>query len=95
MDQDENSSNHKVETAHILIKCDSGTEKPIIEKLSGIPEIKHVCLTVGNYDVLIKVEADSREDIRRIILWKINKIKNINGIVTLYCIRRPLCVIAD
>jgi DNA-binding Lrp family transcriptional regulator len=93
--QKETSFNHKIETVHVLIKCDSGAEKTIVEKLRTIPEIKHICLTVGNYDILIKIEADSREDLRRIIIWKINKIKNINSVTTLFCIRRPLCAITE
>jgi DNA-binding Lrp family transcriptional regulator len=49
---------------------------------------------IGEYDILAKIEATSSESLKRIIKWKIlyNNDK-ILSVITLLCMRRPLCII--
>jgi len=84
---------HKLETAHILIKCSGGYEKYVIEQLRTITNVKDIQETVGNYDILIKVESESKDLLRKVIVWKINKIQNIYSTTTLMCVKKPMCVI--
>ncbi|MGB9003908.1 MAG: Lrp/AsnC ligand binding domain-containing protein [Nitrosotalea sp.] len=86
---------HKIATAHLIIKCRSGEENRIIEQLKNIDAVKSVQRTIGEFDILVKVESDDSDSLRRIIKWKIMKNDKIQSITTLMCTRRSLCVIVE
>lgn len=84
---------HEMATAHIIIKCRSGSEDRIIEHLEKIISVKNIQRIVGEFDILAKVEAIDYESLRKIIRWKIFTIDYIESITTLLCMRKSMCVI--
>ncbi len=82
-------------TAHLIIKCRSGKENHVIEQLRNIDAVKSVQRTIGEFDILVKVESDDSDSLRRLIKWKIMKNDKIQSITTLMCTRRSLCVIVE
>lgn len=77
------------ESAYVMINCEdySGT---LIEALKSISEIKEIQPTCGNYDLIVKIEADSTESMRQVICMKIRKIAKIRTTTTL--ISSPMIV---
>lgn len=53
--------------AYVLVNCDLGLEEAILQKLMVIPEVSEVKGVFGVYDMIVKINADSEEDIRRVI----------------------------
>ncbi len=49
----------------------------VFEELYKIPEVKEVYIVYGIYDIIAKIEADSLEKIREIIISKIRRIPEI------------------
>ena len=41
------------------------------ERLAGIPEIKHMALTGGEYDVMLLVRAADNNELRRLVLERL------------------------
>jgi len=72
-----------VKTAFTLISCDLGTEGKIIENLNTIDGIKEVQQVIGYYDIVVKLEAPTKENLMKIITQKIRKITNIRTILSL------------
>ena len=72
-----------METLYILINCDLGSEVGIISELMKIPEVKEVRGTYGVYDIFVKLQGDSRENLENIITHKIRRITKIRSTVTL------------
>ncbi len=72
-----------MKTAFILITCDVGTEGKIVETLKTIDGIKEVQRVMGNYDIIVKLEAQTKEDLMKIITQKIRKIANIRSTLSL------------
>ena len=70
-------------TAYILINCELGSEESIIQQLKNLPGIIEVHGTFGAYDILIKIESSTVEDLRATITWKIRKIGQIRSTLTL------------
>ena len=64
-----------MQIAHVLIKCN--VEDPPVKELKSIKEISHIEHTFGPYDVVIRLEAESKKIIKQIIQ---NKIRNVSGI---------------
>jgi len=72
-----------METAYVLINCDLGCERAIIDELKQLDYVKEVHGVFGVYDILAKVESDSVESLRDVITWKIRKIDKVRSTLTL------------
>ncbi len=66
-----------METAYVLITCEVGTTDKVIKKLQMINEIKEVTPVWGAYDVIAKVTAPTKEELRDAIRKKIRTTDNI------------------
>ena len=70
-------------TAYIIINCELGSEKSIIQQLKNLDGVSEVSGTFGAYDILTKIESPTVEALREIITWKIRKIDHIRSTLTL------------
>ena len=87
-------SSHDLATAHVMIKCKSDHLRDVLEQLSTIEGIVEVLEVIGEYDILAKIEAPSSESLKRIIKRKIlHHNEKISSVITLLCMRKPLCII--
>jgi len=68
---------------YVLISCNIGSEKSVIDDLKIISSVKDILGVVGVYDILIKLESDNSNELKKIISSKIRKIQNIRTTVTL------------
>ena len=78
-----------MESAFVMITCEECTGS-LVDSLRSIPEVKEVQPTCGNYDVIVKIEADSTESLREVISSKIRSIEKIRATTTL--ISSPILV---
>lgn len=69
--------------AYVLMSCKMGTEKAVISELKSIENVKEVHGTLGLYDIIAKLEADSDEKIKQTITEKIRKMDKIGSTMTL------------
>ncbi len=76
-----------METAYVLITCDLDYEEQIIEELKQLTNVKEAHEILGAYDILAKVESDSRKSLRDTIAWKIRKLNRVRSTLTLYANR--------
>jgi DNA-binding Lrp family transcriptional regulator len=67
----------------VLVTCDVGSEKSVIDKLKTINLVKEVNQVWGSYNVLVKLEGDNSNDLKNIITSKIRKIPSISTSITL------------
>jgi len=69
--------------AFVLMSSKLGSEKSIISELKSIENVREVHGTLGLYDIIAKLEADSDEKIKNTITEKIRKVENIGSTMTL------------
>ncbi|MGI0073438.1 MAG: Lrp/AsnC ligand binding domain-containing protein [Nitrosotalea sp.] len=69
--------------AFVLINCDFGKEKQVVEHLHTLRTVKEVQATVGVYDIIAKLESETKKDLDNTIKSKILKIKQVNCVLTL------------
>ena len=65
--------------AYVLMSCNLGYEKPLISELKSIENVTEVHGTLGLYDIIAKLEADSDEKIKQTITEKIRKVGKIEA----------------
>lgn len=63
--------------AYILIRTHAGKAKSVAENLSKIAGCRNVCTVTGRYDVILLLEAESLEDIGKIVVETIHKIDGV------------------
>ena len=73
----------RLEKAYMLISCEIGEEHSIYSQLQEIPEIKDCIITYGSYDLVVKFETDTAEEMNKIISFKIRKLDKIRSTITL------------
>ncbi len=78
------TTNNK-EVAYVMVNCEVGSEELVIEKLKTIQGIKEVQGLSGNYDIVMKIEVESIEMLREMIVFEIRKIPQIHTTTTLIC----------
>jgi len=69
--------------AYVLVNCDLGTEEEIISGFKQIEQVKEVHGTFGAYDIIVKVQAESADQLREAITCKIRKMNKIRSTLTL------------
>jgi DNA-binding Lrp family transcriptional regulator len=69
--------------ACVLINCDLGSEDKVISDLRKLEHIKDVVGTFGAYDIVAKIEAETSEQLREAVTWKIRKMDKVRSTLTL------------
>jgi len=70
-------------TAYVLISCEVGAEKSILDELKSLESVKEISGLFGSFDIIVKLEATSEEKLKDIVVSKIRNLKNIRTTITL------------
>lgn len=71
------------ESAFVMITCQDSHDMEVVEELERIAAVKEIQHTYGNYDVIIKIEAEDADSLRDVIDLKVRKIEKIRATTTL------------
>lgn len=74
-----------METAYVMINCEMGSENSVIEKIKPVESVKEIQGVYGNYDVLIKLQCPTINEISETITTKIRNVEKIKCTTTLIC----------
>ena len=72
-----------MELAYVLVKAKIGHEVDVMNDILKIDGIKEVLGTYGQYDIFVKVQVPTRNEIERIITQKIRRVSNVLSTTTL------------
>jgi len=73
--------------AFVLVNCEIGAEKAVIDELKTFDAVKEAIGTIGAYDILVKLEADSDHKLSDVITKKIRKMDKARTTTTLMVIQ--------
>ena len=69
--------------AFVLLNTELGTEENIIRDLKNLEEVKEVFRVDGVYDIIAKLESDTIDKVKEIIVWKLRNLKGVKSTLTL------------
>jgi len=72
-----------LELAYVLVKAKMGHEIDVMNDILKIDGVKEVLGTYGQYDIFVKVQVPTRNEIERIITQKIRRVSNVLSTTTL------------
>lgn len=72
-----------MERAYVLINCEIGSEKALMEELRKLENVKEVHTTMGSYDIVATIESKKPETLKETITEHIRKLEHIKSTVTL------------
>ena len=72
-----------MQRAYVLINCDAGSEKSVIEQLKNLENVKEVHGTLGVYDIIAKIESEKPGTLRQAIIGDVRKLSHVRSTLTL------------
>ena len=69
--------------SYVLIVCEVGAVESILAELKSLESVKEVSGLFGSYDIIVKLEATSEEEIKDIVVSKIRNLQQVRTTVTL------------
>ena len=76
----------KLATAFVLLNAELGAETEVLNGLKLIDEVKETHLIYGVYDIIARIEADTMEDLRKVIGWKVRRLTKVRSTITMICL---------
>jgi DNA-binding Lrp family transcriptional regulator len=69
--------------AFVMISVDTGKESEVLNELKKIENVKEASLTYGAYDIVAKVEAETREKLEEVITGKVRRLNSLRSTLTM------------
>jgi DNA-binding Lrp family transcriptional regulator len=73
----------KMATAYVLFTTGLGAETEVMNDMKMIVEIKEAHMVYGVYDIIARIEADTIEDLKNIISWKVRRLNRVRSTLTM------------
>ncbi|MFL2958188.1 MAG: Lrp/AsnC ligand binding domain-containing protein [Candidatus Thalassarchaeaceae archaeon] len=72
-------------SGYVLVNVEPGAETSVFEQLSGLSFVSDINHLFGDYDIIIKIEADGIGTIAGMVVESIRSISGISNTKTLAC----------
>jgi DNA-binding Lrp family transcriptional regulator len=72
----------KMKVGFVLINTLPGEDREAYNKLVALPEIKEIYALFGKYDLVAKINGENFDDIGRIVVNKIRRVKGVTDTET-------------
>ena len=70
-------------TAYVLLNTETGTEADVVRELKKIANIEEAILVYGAYDIVLRVESKTMDELKQIVTWKIRKMDYVTATQTM------------
>ena len=72
--------------AYVLFNIDAGFEEQVLKEAKTIGSIEEAYVSYGVYDLVMKVKADSMEQLKELVTHRLRAISNVRSTLTLILI---------
>ncbi len=76
-------------TSYTLVRVEPVKDNILYETIKGLPEVKEVITTYGEFDMIIKIEVDSLDALDNFVFSKLRTIEGIVSTTTLISAKFP------
>jgi DNA-binding Lrp family transcriptional regulator len=68
--------------SYVLLNVELGSEEKVLGEIRKMPHVKECHRIYGVYDMIAKVEADSMDELKEVITWKIRRLEGVRSTLT-------------
>ncbi len=69
--------------AFVLLNVEPGTEEEVRDTVSKIEEVEEAHLVYGTYDLVLKLRADTMDEVKKAVTGKIRKLDEVRSTLTM------------
>jgi len=69
--------------AYVLFNVESGSEDAVLKQLKNIKNVEEAYVSYGVYDLVVRIRADTMEELKESVTHKIRTIKQVRSTLTL------------
>ena len=69
--------------AYVLFNVESGSEDNVLKQLRNLNNVEEAYVSYGVYDLVVRVKADTMEELKDSVTHKIRTIKQVRSTLTL------------
>ena len=70
-------------TAFLLLNTETGLEAEVMKGLKDLDEVKEAHMLDGTYDVIVRMETATVQELRDAVDWKIRRLESIHSTLTM------------
>jgi len=70
-------------SAYLLLNVETGTEEEVLASLKPLKEVKEARMVYGVYDMVVRVETDSMEELKNAVSWTIRRLDRVRSTMTM------------
>ncbi len=70
-------------SAYVLFNISPGSEEQVLEEARKTGGIEEAYISYGVYDLIVKATADSPDELKELVTFKLRKIANVTSTLTL------------
>ena len=72
-------------TAFVLINAELGSEEEVLIAVKEIPEVAEAHMVYGVYDIIARVEAETQQKLKDVVITKIRRLDKVRSTITMIC----------
>jgi DNA-binding Lrp family transcriptional regulator len=69
--------------AYVLFNVESGSEDNVLRQLRSLPNVQESYVSYGVYDLIVRIRADTMEELKNTVTYKIRTINQVRSTLTL------------
>jgi len=69
--------------AYVLFNVESGSEDTVLKQLRNLNNVEEAYVSYGVYDLVVRIKADTMEELKNSVTHKIRTIKQVRSTLTL------------
>jgi DNA-binding Lrp family transcriptional regulator len=70
-------------SAFVLVNCHFPFDTRITDEISKVPSVANVYRISGRYDLIVKVNANTEDELKEIISTDINRLQGVDATITI------------
>jgi DNA-binding Lrp family transcriptional regulator len=70
-------------SAYLLLNVETGTEEEVMNDLKTHQEVKEAWMVYGVYDIIVRVETGTMEELKNVVSWTIRRLDRVRSTMTM------------
>jgi DNA-binding Lrp family transcriptional regulator len=64
------------------LNVETGTEEEVMNRLKDLTEVKEARMVYGVYDIIVRVETETMEELKNVVSWTIRRLDRVRSTMT-------------